>query len=85
MRFITIKNNKVASVRNGTKKVKGEVESEKGEPGQILQEDGTFKNPEQEKAKPTLQEEMEMLKEQNIILMDALATIYEKMIMKGVL
>lgn len=41
-RFITLKDNKVISIRNGSKIVPGEIESEKGNLGQLLQSDGSF-------------------------------------------
>ncbi|KJS81647.1 MAG: hypothetical protein JM58_16360 [Peptococcaceae bacterium BICA1-8] len=43
MRFITLDaNNKVIGIRNGRQTVEGEIQSDTGEIGQILQPDGTF-------------------------------------------
>lgn len=47
MRFIKLDaNNVVVGVRTGKKPVGGEIESEYGEIDQIMQEDGTFIDPE---------------------------------------
>lgn len=44
-RFISLNdNNKIITTRCGNKAVKGEISSELGEIGQIMQEDGTFIN-----------------------------------------
>lgn len=42
MRFVTMKNNKITSVRFGTKAVGGEVQKDQGDLGQLLQSEGTF-------------------------------------------
>lgn len=43
MRFIRLDDeNKVVSIRNGKSIVAGEIQSDIGEIGQIMQEDGTF-------------------------------------------
>lgn len=45
-RFITLdSNNKVIGIRNGLSIVEGEIESDVGEIGQIMQGDGTFITP----------------------------------------
>lgn len=41
-RYITLSNNKIVGIRYGSAIVSGEIESETGELGQILQGDGTF-------------------------------------------
>jgi hypothetical protein len=47
MRFIRLdENNRVISVRIGAEIVEGEIQSDIGECGQIMQADGTFINPE---------------------------------------
>ena len=47
MRFITLnEQNKVVGVRDGKEIVEGEIESDIGQIGQIMQQDGTFISPE---------------------------------------
>lgn len=46
MRFITLQDNIIINIRYGKRPLEHEVGSEKGELGQILQEDGTFITPE---------------------------------------
>lgn len=41
-RYIKLENNKVISIRQGIEIVPGEIESENGELGQLMQLDGTF-------------------------------------------
>ena len=56
MRFITLSSeNKVLSIRNGISIVEGEIQSDIGELGQILQPDGTFIDaiPPLEQARPS--------------------------------
>jgi len=42
MRFITLKNNKVIATRQGKSIVKGEIQSDIGKLGQVMNKDGTF-------------------------------------------
>jgi hypothetical protein len=53
MRFICLdENNKVVSIRFGDEIVEGEIQSDTGELGQIMQPDGTFITPEPEPVEP---------------------------------
>lgn len=53
MRFIKINHeNKVVSIRHGKDILEGEIQSDTGELGQIMLEDGTFITPEPEPMKP---------------------------------
>lgn len=71
--------NVVMSTRTGNSIVEGEIKSDLGECGQVLQMDGTFITlataPVVEK--PSLEAQLAELKEQNLILMDAVATLCE--------
>lgn len=85
MRVVTITNNVVTSIKNVTNGYiiqNDEVESEKGELGQILQKDGTFINPEPVPNEPriTIEDKVVQLQQDNIILMDALATTFEELL-----
>ena len=85
-RYITLDdNNKVIGVRWGATILEGELEIEGGALGQIMQPDGTFVNDPapQPEPLPTLQEQIEGLKQDNIILMDAIATLFEEILMLG--
>ena len=54
MRFIRLdENNRVISVRIGAEIVEGEIQSDIGECGQIMQADGTFVTPEPPKPQET--------------------------------
>jgi len=58
-RFIILdENNKVIGIRFGKQIVEGEIQSNTGELGQIMQPDGTFVDPEPEPVEPmpTLEE-----------------------------
>lgn len=44
MRFIKLDNNKVISIREGVSIVEGEIQSDLGELGQIMQANGSFIN-----------------------------------------
>lgn len=90
MRFIRLNEDKqIISVRFGSTIVDGEIESELGEIGQILQPDGTFSTPEAEPVEPaeTLEEKIDRLEKQvqedNLMQFEVLATIYEELLMKG--
>ena len=64
MRFIRLdENNKVVGIRIGKKIVDGEIQSDIGELGQIMQPDGTFTDPEPESAtpQPTLEDKVNYL------------------------
>lgn len=64
MRFIRLdENNRVISVRIGAEIVEGEIQSDIGECGQIMQADGTFVTPEPEPEPqlPTIEERLEAL------------------------
>lgn len=64
MRFIRIdENNRVVSIRHGAEIVDGEIQSETGEIGQIMQADGTFIAPEPEPVEPvpTLEDKVNYL------------------------
>lgn len=78
-------NNKVIAIRTGPSIVEGEIQSYIGEIGQIMQADGTFiDDPTPPPTpQPTLEEQIAALKEDNLILMDVLATMYEDMLAKG--
>lgn len=53
MRFIRLnEDNKVIAIREGRSIVDGEIESDTGELGQIMQPDGTFITPEPEPIEP---------------------------------
>lgn len=55
-RYIRLdENNKVISVRHGKEMVDGEIQSNVGELGQIMQADGSFINSEPEPRKPVYQ------------------------------
>ncbi|NLK87716.1 MAG: hypothetical protein GX279_09525 [Clostridiaceae bacterium] len=92
-RFIVLDpDNKVIAIHQGSTAVGQEIESETGELGQIMQLDGTFITPEipSEPATPTVEDMLaelkaqnEELRQQNLILMDALATVYETILMGG--
>lgn len=61
MRFIRLDaNNKVIGIRIGKSIVEGEIQSESGELGQIMQQDGTFITPEPEPTEqhPTLEDKI---------------------------
>lgn len=63
-RYITInEKNAVTGVRYGYSIVEGEIESEAGELGQIMQEDGTFITPEPEQIDeiPTMEDKVNYL------------------------
>ena len=79
-RFIVLDmNNVVVATRDGYQIVEGEIESETGELGQIMQTDGSFLDPEptEPPEKQSVEEQLSELQEQNLVLMDALATIFE--------
>ncbi len=83
MRFVTLDSkNKVVGIRFGPAIVPGEIQSDEGELGQIMLPDGTFITPEPEQINqtPTLEEQVASLKEDNLILMDALATVFEEIL-----
>jgi len=77
--------NKVISIRYGSSIVEGEIQSVSGEIGQIMQEDGIFVDAPLEpiEVKPTLEEQIASLQQDNLILMDALATTYEAIALGG--
>jgi len=87
MRIIALnENNRIMEVKSvlvGYTLQNGEIESELGELGQIMQSDGSFVDDTTpivpQPPQPTLQE----LAENQLILMDVLATMYEDMLMKG--
>ena len=81
MRFITLKNNKVVAIRQGQSMVEGEIQSDIGELGQILV-DGVFVDAPVEPItpQPSIEEQLTEIKEQNLILMDALATVFEEIL-----
>lgn len=95
MRFIVVEDGLVISVRTGTSPVGEEFESELGEVGQIMHEDGTFTTPDPEedvgfneetdtkKIERKLDELKNKIDEDNIAQFEVLATIYEELIMKG--
>jgi len=81
-RYIRIIDGIVDTVRNGVSPIEGEIESETGECGQILQPNGTFITPEPViiEHQPTIEEQIAQLKTDNLILMDALATTFEELL-----
>lgn len=80
MRFITLdENNKVKRIREADEIVDGEIQSDTGELGQIMQPDGTFITPEPESVEPvpTL-EEMQMqtlLNTEYLVIISEITTI----------
>jgi hypothetical protein len=86
MRFITLDvNNTVTSIRDADKIVSGEIQSEVGELGQIMKSDGSFITPAREVViVETTEQKIERLEQQvqqdNLILFDVLATIYEELL-----
>jgi len=86
MRFIILsENNTVVGVREGASIAGSELQSDTGELGQIMRPDGTFITPEPVPVVPvpSLEEQFESLKQDNLILMDVLAAMYEDMLAKG--
>jgi len=84
MSFITLNDqNVVVAIRNGKEILDGEIKSEVGEVGQIMQTDGTFVTPKKPPTvtKPSLEEQMMQLQQDNLILMDALAMTFEEVMM----
>lgn len=82
-RYICVNSDKkVISVRYGVSMALGEIQSDIGESGQIMLEDGTFINDPNEyiEIKPTLEEQIISLQQDNLILMDALASVYEQLL-----
>ena len=81
MRFITLKDNKIVGIREAREIVQGEVQSDIGELGQILV-DGVFVDAPVEPItpQPSIEEQLTEIKEQNLILMDALATVFEEIL-----
>jgi len=76
MRFITLDGgSKVISARDGASIVEGEIQSDTGEIGQIMQPDGTFITPEPvppQPPQPTNQEIQDNL----MVIMNGLTDIY---------
>ena len=85
MRCIKLNEDKrVISIRdNGESLFDGEIESLLGEIGETMLEDGTFTPSIVPKAEPTLEDKVAQLQSDNLILMDALAAMYEDMLAKG--
>ena len=89
MRVITLDpNNRVKDIKDvGDNCVLGpnDIVSELGMKDQIMQIDGTFIDPPvvPVEPKPTLEEQVAQLQQDNLILMDVLATMYEDMLAKG--
>lgn len=82
-RFIKLNsNNEIIAIRQGESLIEGEIESDVGEIGDIMQSDGSFLTPEPNPIlqKPTLEERMEQLQQDNLILMDALAVTFEEVL-----
>ncbi len=81
MRFITLKDNNIVGIREAKEIVQGEIQSDIGELGQILV-NGEFKDEKIQPAEPipTIETQLSELQEQNLVLMDALATIFEVII-----
>lgn len=63
----------------------GEIISDVGERGQIMQPDGTFITPDPIPIipQPTIEERFAEVNANQLILMDVLATMYEDMLAKG--
>ena len=52
-RYISVNDEKVVThVRYGDEKVEGEIESEQGELGQVMESDGSFTTPDEEPTEP---------------------------------
>lgn len=81
--------NKVIGIRHGKVLGEGEMFSEEGELGQIMLEDGTFvwpdPEPEPEEPYETIEEKLDRLErdfqETKLIQYDALATIFEEILL----
>lgn len=86
IRYIRLDDNgKVIGIRHGAAIVPSEIQSDTGELGQIMQPDGTFiddPNPPPIE-KTELEKKVEQIMQDNLILMDALATVYEELIRLG--
>lgn len=83
MRFIRLnENNEVINVRIAKEIVDGEIKSDTGELGQIMRSDGTFVTQDNLEIAPqiTLEQRVEQLQQDNLILMDALASVYEELL-----
>lgn len=88
MRVITLENNIVIGIKNvGNDYLlqENELETDLGELGQVQQADGTFITPPpvEIEVKPTLEEQILQLQQDNLILMDAIATMYEDLVLGG--
>lgn len=86
MRFVNLdSNNMVVDTREGVIIVEGEIQSDTGEIGQIMQPDGSFVTPVVIPAipQPTMEERFSEVNTNQLILMDVLATMYEDMLAKG--
>ena len=87
MRVIKVINNEVTETKQVLEHYifqENEIQSNFGEVGQIMQENGAFITPEPIPFTPTLtlEEQVESLKQDNLIMMDVLATMYEDMLAK---
>jgi hypothetical protein len=60
-RFITVKDGRVSGTRIGTSAMPGEIMSDIGEPGQMMQPGGSFLNPEKPAAGPTQLDRIETM------------------------
>lgn len=79
MRFITIdSNNKIVGIRYGAVKVMGEIESEEGELGQVMQADRSFITPE-----PEIIEQQATIEEQILAESQYQAALLEMNMMGG--
>ena len=82
MRYIRLdEDNRIITVRIGAEIVPGEIESDFGECGDIMQPDGSFITPDPPPITP--QPTIAELQENQLILMDAIATLYETILGSG--
>lgn len=76
MRFMLLRDNKVRSVRFGKIIVKGEIQSDLGELGQLLREDGTFiddiKDLEEQTKSNRISELKELISNKKLLDMDCI-------------
>ncbi|WP_252239016.1 hypothetical protein [Clostridium sp. VAP51] len=87
-RYIVLnKENIIISTRWGNGIVESEIQSDVGKIGQKMNKDGTFedipKEQIQENKEPTLEQQIEDLKKDNVVLMNSIASLYEEIAKLG--
>lgn len=79
----------IVSVRHGSSILENEIQNDTGDLGQVMQDDGTFITPSINPTEPheTIEQKIERLEKQvsqdNLVLFEVLATIYEELLMRG--